>query len=149
MRNKTPKTSQLLERVGSEFRSWFLPVVASRDSLEELAAADPNARVWIGFDGPGLAFVPAPPPIKKDPAARPYRLGMVNGRLKMLRTLPLSEKVTLAGRILDRMLEVADNVAVAFSGGRDSLVALHLTLQRRRDVKVCAGVGPGLGTKLA
>jgi phosphoadenosine phosphosulfate reductase len=44
--------------------------------------------------------------------------------------------VTLAGRILDRMLEVADNVAVAFSGGRDSLVALHLTLQRRRDVKV-------------
>jgi len=61
---------------------------------------------------------------------------MVNGRLKTLRALPLEEKVALAYRVLDRMFEVTDAVAVAFSGGRDSLVALHLTLQRRRDVKV-------------
>ena len=46
---------------------------------------------------------------------------MVNGRLKTLRALPLEEKVVLAYRILGRMFEVTDAVAVAFSGGRDKL----------------------------
>jgi hypothetical protein len=116
--------------------------VLPQNRLDALLAVSPDLRYWCGKGEPCLVFAPPPLPIKKDPFERPDRLGMVNGRLKTFRTLPLTEKVALAYRVLDRIFEVTDAVAVAFSGGRDSLVALHLTLQRRRDVKVVFAIPP-------
>ncbi len=128
--------TKLLRCMEDEFRNWFLPIRISSDSLDEFETTNPKGRVWIGRNGKSLAFTAPPPTLSEDSEARPDRLGMVNGRLKVLRTLPLTEKVNLAYRVLDRMLDVTQDVAVAFSGGRDSLVALHLTLQRQRNIKV-------------
>ena len=128
--------AKLLEQIDDEFKNSFLPIVLPQNRLDALLAVRPDLRYWRGKGKHCLVFASPPLPIKQDPLSRPDRLGMANGRLKMLRTLPLEEKVALAYRVLDRMFAVTDAVAVAFSGGRDSLVALHLTLQRRRDVKV-------------
>jgi hypothetical protein len=117
-------------------RTHCLPIVLSQNRLDALLAVRPDLRYWRGRGEHCLVFASPPLPVKKEPSERPDRLGMVNGRLKILRALPLAEKVALAYRVLDRMLEVTEAVAVAFSGGRDSLVALHLMLQRRRDVRV-------------
>lgn len=136
MNGKVDKAFQLLQHIDEEFKKWFLPVKVSDNYLDQVVEINPNLRVWTGRSGNSLVSTPPPPPLKEDPKARPDRLGRVNGRLKMLRTLTLPEKVNLAYRVLDRMLDVTDDVAVAFSGGRDSLIALHLTLQLRHDIKV-------------
>ena len=136
MSYRSKSLSKLLKQIDDEYKDSFLPVVLPHNCLDALLAVKPDLRYWRGQGEHCLVCASPPLPIKQDPSGRPDRLGMVNGRLKTLRALPLEEKVALAYRVLDRMFEVTDAVAVAFSGGRDSLVALHLTLQRRRDVKV-------------
>ena len=135
--NRLNKTLlKFFNQIDEEYKSSFLPVVTTKKRLDSLLAGRPNLRYWCGAGKYCLVFAPTPLPIKKAPTSRPDRLGMVNGRLKVLRAMPLEEKIALAYRVLDRIFEVTRAVAVAFSGGRDSLVALHLTLQRRRDIKV-------------
>jgi phosphoadenosine phosphosulfate reductase family protein len=136
MSYRSKSLSKLLKQIDDEYKNSFLPVVLPHNCLDALLAVKPDLRYWRGQGEHCLVCASPPLPIKQDPSGRPDRLGMVNGRLKTTRTLPLEEKIALAYRVLDRMFEVTDAVAVAFSGGRDSLVALHLTLQRRRDVKV-------------
>ena len=119
-----------------EFRESFLPLVIPPSRLAESDCGESAGHIWVGRKGYGLAFLPPPRLVKTGSTERPDRLGMANGRLKALRTLPLDGKIALAQRVLNRTFEVTDDVAVSFSGGRDSLVALHLILQRSRNVKV-------------
>ena len=54
-----------------------------------------------------------------------------------LATQPLDVKVQHSLDLIKKVVEdFGDEIAVAFSGGKDSLVALHLTLQTKPDVKV-------------
>src|SRR5262245_52140295 len=121
MSHKSESPSTLLKQINKEYKNSFLPIVLSHNQLDALLAVRPDLRYWRGKGKHCLVFASPPVPIKKDPSSRPNRLGMTNGRLKMLRALPLEEKIALAYRVLDRMFAVTDAIAVAFSGGRDSL----------------------------
>ncbi len=128
--------SELYEAARESFSRWFLPTPVDIAESEELERTGSELRTWTGRAGRCLLFMPSPPPVRDDPHLRPARLGAVNKRLKELRPLPLDEKVSVALGVIERLLAATDRVAVAFSGGRDSLVALHLTLRARRDVPV-------------
>lgn len=138
MASKTGRRTELNLRRQLESRAklWFLPLPISTAEAQHLQAIGSNLTTWTGANGNGLAFLPPPPPLAKDAQARPTRLGTVNRRLKDLRALSLTEKEELALRVIDALFDSTDKVAVAFSGGRDSLVALHLTLRRRPDTLV-------------
>lgn len=127
---------KLRQRIEDEFAAWFLPTVVKSRSLSRLMKSNPDLRTWPNRRATWLVSPPPPPSLASDSSAKPERLGRTNGRLKVLRAFPLQEKVLLASRVLERTIAVAENVAVAFSGGRDSLVALHLTLQRCTRLKV-------------
>ena len=80
--------------------------------------------------------LPPPPLVKEDPKAKPERLGRVIKRLAECYREPLWKKIKMAQRVLNDLFRATDNVAVAFSGGKDSLVALHLALQIKPDIPV-------------
>jgi 3'-phosphoadenosine 5'-phosphosulfate sulfotransferase (PAPS reductase)/FAD synthetase len=130
----------LLQRLESAYFRDFLPVVYSpsyaQRMLRPYAANREVIRTWTGKSGKVVAFYPPPPGIKIDPAAKPDRLGRVIKRLAWCYRRSLKQKVEMANDVLDSLLAATPNIAVAFSGGRDSLVALHLILQRRPDVPV-------------
>jgi 3'-phosphoadenosine 5'-phosphosulfate sulfotransferase (PAPS reductase)/FAD synthetase len=83
-----------------------------------------------------VIFLPAPPKIKDNPNAKPERLGNVIKRLAWCYRQNLDRKVEMANEVLRMLFKATDKIAVAFSGGRDSLVAMHLTLQIKPDVMV-------------
>ena len=130
----------LLQRLETSYFRDFLPVVYSPSYAQRMLrpyAANPGAiRTWTGKSGKVVAFYPPPPGIKEDPTAKPDRLGRVIKRLAWCYRRSLKQKVAMANDVLDSLLAATPNIAVAFSGGRDSLVALHLILQRRPDVPV-------------
>ncbi|RLI84590.1 hypothetical protein DRP07_00790, partial [Archaeoglobales archaeon] len=49
---------------------------------------------------------------------------------------PLEDKVTAAADIINEALGLTNNQAIAFSGGKNSLVALHIILKFKPDIKV-------------
>lgn len=106
MSHKSESPSTLLKQIDDEYKNSFLPVVLPQNRLDALLAVRPDLRYWRGKGKHCLVFTSPPLPIKKDPSSRPDRLGMANGRLKILRALPLQEKITLAYRVLDRMFAV-------------------------------------------
>lgn len=127
---------ELRNQVALSYSQWFLPLPLSRRELARLQEIGSVLPTWVGQLDKPLLFMPPPPPVKVDPHARPQRLSETNKRLKELRALTLKEKEDLALRVIDRVLSNTREAAVAFSGGRDSLVALHLTRQRWPDVQV-------------
>ena len=130
-----PETS-LRRELEKHFGRWFLPLAITSAEALQLRDCGSELPTWIGQARRALLFMPPPPPVGRDPRARPTRLSKTNGRLKELRPLPLQDKEALALRVIDALLAATDKVAVAFSGGRDSLVALHLTLRRLPNVLV-------------
>lgn len=128
--------ARLRAAVTAQFEQWFLPTPVTATEAAALRAAYPDVPVWVGRTGRALAFEPPPPTLAIDPDARPRRLGQANARLKVLRVLSPARKVALAQRVIAEMLACTDQPAVAFSGGRDSLVTLHLVLEQRPDVEV-------------
>jgi 3'-phosphoadenosine 5'-phosphosulfate sulfotransferase (PAPS reductase)/FAD synthetase len=122
--------------VTARFEQWFMPTPLTDAEAAALRRAYPDLPVWIGRTGRALAFEPPPPTLAIDPDARPRRLGQANARLKELRALGAAGKAALARRVVTAMLDCTDRPAVAFSGGRDSLVTLHLVLEQRPDVEV-------------
>jgi hypothetical protein len=118
--HKSESPSTLLKQIDKEYKNSFLPVVLPQNRLDALLAVRPDLRYWRGKGKHCLVFASPPLPIKKDPSSRPDRLGMVNGRLKTLRALPLEEKIALAYRVMDRMFAVSDAVAVERSSGMAS-----------------------------
>lgn len=125
--SSTPRNNeyQILQEVERKYFESFLPLVMPR----EQAPLVNGLPIWCGDGGQMLVFLPAPPKIKQEPTAKPERLGRVIKRLAELQKLDLDGKIALANQVIKTLLEATDRVAVAFSGGRDSLVALHLTLQ--------------------
>lgn len=127
----------LVERLEAQYFSTFLPVILSEDDPEFVQYKDNNtARWWQGRDGPVTVFLPPPPKIKDVPHAKPERLGRVIKRLADCRKCDLDGKIAIAYEVLHKLLTATDHVAVAFSGGRDSLVALHLAREIRPDIPV-------------
>jgi phosphoadenosine phosphosulfate reductase len=135
-RAKTRSEPELREAVEASFSRWFLPLSITATEADQLRGSETGLRTWTGRAGRSMLFMPAPPPVKTDPTARPVRLGQANIRLKELRALSLNDKEALALRVIDGLIAATDRLAVAFSGGRDSLVALHLTRRRLPDVAV-------------
>jgi hypothetical protein len=129
--------TNLTERLTLRYYTSFLPLVLSQSEAELcLRYCSDSLPLWRSGSGNVVVFLPAPPKIKEDPHARPARLGRVIKRLAECYRLDISGKVALANEVLHTLLEATDKVAVAFSGGRDSLVALHLTIQIKPDVPV-------------
>ena len=93
-------------------------------------------RLWESDDDKIVISLPPPPIIKEDPDARPERLGRVVKRLAECYRQPLSRKIKMADTVLKTLFRATDKVAVAFSGGRDSLVALDLARKIKPDITV-------------
>lgn len=132
------KGNQLWEKLEGRFYQNFLPLVHSKASYSQRFLRDnPNGlRLWEGSNGKVVISLPPPPLVKEDPEAKPERLGRVMKRLAWCYRQPLSRKIPMAQRVLKDLFRATDKVAVAFSGGKDSLVALHLALQINPDIPV-------------
>jgi len=50
--------------------------------------------------------------------------------------LPLEEKVSISNKFIDSVLSKCNKPAVAWSGGKDSTIALHLVLKKMPDIDV-------------
>lgn len=130
--------NQLEEKLEDRFYKCFLPLVWS-DSYAKpfIESYSDDLRLWNNEDnGKILISLPPPPTIKEDPEAKPARLGKLIKRLAWCYRQPLSGKIEMANQVLNALFKATDRVAVAFSGGRDSLVALHLALQIKPDIPV-------------
>lgn len=136
-----PRTLVTLnEKLESRFYQQFLPLVHSKNSYSKrfLDENPYGLRLWKGKDENDKVVISLQPPpmVKEDPKAKPERLGRVIKRLAWCYRQPLSKKIKMAKRVLNDLFRATDNVAVAFSGGKDSLVALHLALQIKPDIPV-------------
>lgn len=119
------------------FYKSFLPLVLDEAALsDDVVARLGECRTWRGDSGRMVVFVPPPAKIKENPSEKPDRLGRVIRRLAECYRLSLEGKVSLAEEVLSALFQATNRVAVAFSGGRDSLVALHITRRFNPDVKV-------------
>lgn len=127
----------LREKLELRFYKNFLPTVFSKDYAKRLLHNSLDSLPsWESNNGKVVIFLPPPAKIKDIPDEKPQRLGRVMKRLAQCFRLDLEGKITLANEVLQTLFEATDRVAVAFSGGRDSLVALHLALQMKPDVPV-------------
>ena len=134
-----PRTSETLnEQLESCYYKYFLPLVHSKNRYPKHFLEDNpyGLRLWGGSNEKIVISLQPPPTIKEDPKAKPERLGRVIKRLAWCYRQPLSKKIKMAERVLNDLFKATDNVAVAFSGGKDSLVALHLALQIKPDIPV-------------
>ena len=135
--NWHPTFPTLNEQLESCYYKFFLPLVHSkRNYSKRFLDENPyGLRLWENKDKVVISLQP-PPTVKEDPKAKPERLGRVIKRLAWCYRQPLSKKIKMAERVLKDLFRATDNVAVAFSGGKDSLVALHLALQIKPDIPV-------------
>lgn len=128
---------QIAARLEKKFYDNFLPLVLSKQYARRIVRAYPGEiRLWEGSNGKGVLSLPPLPNMADDPTAKPDRLGRVIGRLAWYYRQNLNDKIETANEVLYRLLDATNEVAVSFSGGRDSLVALHLALQIEPDVPV-------------
>ena len=133
------KEDELQAKLERKFFRHFLPLVHSEKSYSKSFLHDNpyGLRLWNdGSNGKVLISLPPPPTIKEDPEAKPRRLGQLIKRLAWCYKQPLSGKVKMANQVLGHLFKATDKVAVAFSGGKDSLVALHMALQIKPDIPV-------------
>ncbi|MEM4234893.1 MAG: phosphoadenosine phosphosulfate reductase family protein [Candidatus Methanomethylicaceae archaeon] len=138
MNDSYKHTDELQKSIEEKFYQSFLPVIISGD---ERATVEQDARIgsyrmWRGYSGKVVLFLPPPAKVKDNPHEKPDRLGRVIKRLAECYRLDLDGKLSLAREVMQFILDATESVAVAFSGGRDSLVALHIALQYKPDVKV-------------
>ncbi len=132
-----PFADELSRRLEERYYSNFLPLIFTRDeSLDVPNLAADAERFWRSTAGNTVVFLPPPPKIKENPRAKPERLGRVIKRLAWCYRQELDAKIATANEVLSALLAATGQIAVAFSGGRDSLVALHLALQLKPDVTV-------------
>lgn len=131
------RRKSLIELLESRYYKKFLPLVYTQTHAEQVLRGCPeNLRIWKSSTGKTLISLPPPPKIKDVPHAKPERLGKVIKQLAECYRKDLRGKIDIANEVIKTLLNATDKVAVAFSGGRDSLVALHLTLKIKPDVPV-------------
>lgn len=137
MDNQIKKVS-LTEKLDNKFFRCFLPLVHSENAYPKRFLEDnpDGLRLWTGSNDKVVISLPPPALVKEDPKAKPERLGRVVKRLATCYRQPLSGKIRMAHQVLNTLFKATDKVAVAFSGGKDSLVALHLALQIKPDIPV-------------
>lgn len=135
--NQIKKVS-LTEKLDDKFFRCFLPLVHSENAYPKRFLDDnpDGLRLWTGSNDKVVIGLPPPALVKEDPKAKPERLGRVVKRLAACYRQPLSGKIRMAHQVLKTLFKATDKVAVAFSGGKDSLVALHLALQIKPDIPV-------------
>lgn len=128
----------LNNQVESCFFKFFIPLIHSKDRYSKrfLDENPHNLKLRETSNDKIVISLPPPPMIKEDPNAKPERLGRVIKRLAWCYRQPLHKKIKMAKRVLNDLFRATDKVAVAFSGGKDSLVALHLALQIKPDIPV-------------
>lgn len=127
----------LSERLEARYFEKFLPLIYSKSFAQRLLRSSTHKlRTWETKTGKVVIFHPPPPTIKENPFAKPDRLGRVIKQLSFCYRRDLKGKITLAREVLKALFEATDNVAVAFSGGRDSLVALDIARRIRPDIPV-------------
>lgn len=127
----------LTEQLEIRYYQQFLPVILTPDQVEQLSDADLyGRRLWKSSSGNTVIFLPPPPKIKDDPDAKPNRLGRVIKRLATCYRQDLDNKVEMASEVIQTLITATNKIAVAFSGGRDSLVALHIAHKINPDVPV-------------
>lgn len=130
-------TSSVLRQLEDKYFDSFLPLIYSKRYASQLLSESTTyISSWESSNGNVVLFLPPPPKIKDDPSAKPERLGRVIKRLAWCYRQDLGNKIKLANEVLHTLFKATDRVAVAFSGGRDSLVALHLALQIKPDIPV-------------
>lgn len=128
--------SSLRKQLESRYFDSFLPLVYSRSYANQLLYYSNGLSTWESRAGKTVIFLPAPPKIKEDPIAKPERLGKVIKKLADCYRQDLEGKVAIAHEVLKTLFKATDNVAVAFSGGRDSLVALDIVRKIKPDIPV-------------
>ncbi|MBD2039508.1 phosphoadenosine phosphosulfate reductase family protein [Microcoleus sp. FACHB-672] len=129
--------SNIEERLEARYFDKFLPLIYSKSFGQRLIDSSPHQlRTWESRTGKVAIFHRPPPTIKEDAFAKPERLGRVIKQLAVCYRKDLRGKVALAREVLRTLFEATDNVAVAFSGGRDSLVALDIARKIRPDIPV-------------
>lgn len=136
--NNGIKENPLAEKLDSRFFRHFLPLVHSKNRYSKRFLRDnpDGLRLWEGSNGKVVISLPPPLLVKEDPKAKPERLGRVMKRLAWCYRQPQSGKIKMAQQVMECLFKATDRVAVAFSGGKDSLVALHLALQIKPDIPV-------------
>ena len=134
---ETDKQKMFLRRLEDRYYEKFLPLVYSKSYAKQFLNHNlDDFRLWESSKDKILISLPPPPTIKENPEAKPQRLGRVIKRLAWCYQQPLNGKTAIAKEVLGALLSATDKVAVAFSGGQDSLVALHLALQIKPDIPV-------------
>lgn len=129
--------SDLSKKLEAQYFEKFLPLVYSKSSAKRfLNSSIDKLRTWESSTGKVVIFHPPPPKIKEDPFAKPDRLGRVIKRLADCYRQDLDGKIALAHEVLQTLFKATDKVAVAFSGGRDSLVALDIARKIKPDIPV-------------
>jgi 3'-phosphoadenosine 5'-phosphosulfate sulfotransferase (PAPS reductase)/FAD synthetase len=127
----------LSRRLEEQYYRNFLPLIFTRDQSLDLPNLTVDVeRSWCTRAGNTVVFLPPPPKIKDNPTAKPERLGQVIKRLAWCYRQDLDAKIAMANEVLSALFAATGQIAIAFSGGRDSLVALHLALQIKQDVTV-------------
>ncbi len=135
--NENIKMKWLMDRLETRYFTTFLPLVYSKNYAKQCLGRNSDYfRLWESNHGKVVISLQPPPTIKENPTAKPERLGRVIKRLAWCYNQPLSGKISIAKMVLRTLLRATDRVAVAFSGGRDSLVAMHLAREMKPNISV-------------
>jgi phosphoadenosine phosphosulfate reductase len=131
------RAREILKDVESKYYSKFLPCIYSKSYYKKIFKNNGKyLRFWESSQGKIVIFHPPPPKIKENPTAKPERLGKVIKRLAWYNNQNLYHKIEVANEVIGTLLSATDKIAIAFSGGRDSLVAMHLALAAKPDIPV-------------
>ena len=116
----------LEEVIENNFYDLFLPMIIDTKNAPKNST---KFRIWSNGNGRSVITLAAPPKLKTDENAKKERLRKVSKRLWEIARMDLNVKIEIAKKVIKKLIEATDGkIAVAFSGGKDSLVALHITM---------------------
>jgi len=126
-----------------EFEKTFTPLLIDIDELpatigihfDELELLKSKYPIRYTVNTTKVLIQPKEPPkLKIDNKAKVERLKKLNLFLSNIFELSLEEKVNISLKIIKKSLSYSKTPAVAFSGGKDSIVVLHLVRELMPDV---------------
>ncbi len=129
----------IYKKLERTFYEKFLPLVYSENYIRNYInwlQEHKKVNIYRTSSKKIVLFYPPPVIIKKDPVQKPLRLKKVINKLKHLWNLPLDKKIQIAEDVIKTLFRTSNNLAVAFSGGKDSLVVLHMVRQYNPNIPV-------------